>query len=214
MRDAQLNAQRAKVDRAAALRKLRRDQVDGLVVRARSPGVLQERLVKVGQQVGPGDLLAKVVDPTRLQAELRIPEARAREIALGQQARVDLRIAEVTGQVRRVDPAVQDGNVMVVIGFPTPLPEGARPDLSVDGNIVLQQLQNVLYLRLPAGARPNSRVSLFRLVRGSRRAERVQVELGEGSMSLVEARSTLQAGDQVVVSDTSEWASNDAFELK
>lgn len=205
---AQLEAMQAQVEQRRALHGLRRAQVEGLKVRPGIRGVLQRVPVEVGQQVLPGANLAQVADPTRLKAELRIPATQARDIQLDQVASIDTRNGVIPGHVIRIDPAVQDGTVLVDVALDAALPRGARPDLNIDGTVELERLQNVLHVGRPAFGQEDSRVTLFKLAEGGREASRVQVVLGKSSVSTIEIREGLQEGDQVILSDMSNW---DAF---
>lgn len=210
---AQLAAQRAHVEQRRALYELRRHQVDALRVRPGMSGMLQRVPVEVGQQVAPGTNLAQVADPTDLKAELRIPATQARDILLGQKVDVDTHNGIIPGHVIRIDPAVQDGTVTVDAGLDAPLPKGARPDLNVDGTVQLERLDNVLYVGRPAFGQENSTVGLFKLVDGGKAAVRTQVQLGRSSVNLVEIKGGLQEGDQVILSDMSNWDAYDRVRL-
>ncbi|MFL6196416.1 MAG: efflux RND transporter periplasmic adaptor subunit [Thermoanaerobaculia bacterium] len=199
---AQLAAQRARVEQMQALYDLRRRQVESLTVRARIPGVLQELPVQVGQSVTPGTVLARVARPERLKAELHIPEGQAKDVVVGMTAQIDTRPTIVTGRVVRVAPSSQEGTVTVDVAFEGPLPKGARPNLSVDGTVELQKLENVLYVGRPSYGQPNSKIELFKMI-SEDKAVRVPVELGQMSSSTVEILKGLQAGDKVILSDTS-----------
>lgn len=206
---AQLLAQQARIDQLRALYSLRRQQVDELRVRAGMNGVLEQVPVEVGQQVAPGTNLARVSDPSRLKAELRIAETQARDLAIGQVAQVDTRNGIITGKVVRIDPAAQNGTVTVDVRLEGALPAGARPDLSVDGTIELERLDNVLYVGRPAFGQEHSTVGLFKLDQVSGEASRAQVQLGRSSVNTIEVLSGLAENDQVVLSDMSAW---DQFE--
>jgi HlyD family secretion protein len=207
--ESQLAVQQAQIEQARALARLRRIQRKALVVRAGIDGVVQQIPVDVGQRVAPGTNLARVARPDRLKAVIRIPETQARDLQVGQAALIDTRSGQVAGRVTRLDPAVQGGTVAVDVIPDGPLPSGARPDLSIDATIDLERLENVLYVGRPSQVQPNSLASLFRLSPGNREARRVQVRLGRVSANAVEVTGGLEAGDQVVLSDTSAW---DAFE--
>jgi HlyD family secretion protein len=200
---AQLAAQRARVDQMRAMYELRRRQVASLTVRAGIAGVLQELPVQVGQRVAPGAVLARVARPEKLKAELRIPEVLAKDVQVGMPAKIDLRPAIVMGRVTRVAPSVQEGSVTVDVALEGPLPRGARPDLSIDGTIEIERLANVLYVGRPAVGQPNQKVELFKLVEGGKEAVRVPVQLGRSSVNTIEIVSGLNAGDKVILSDTS-----------
>lgn len=204
----QLAVQEAEVSRLRTLYELRRSQLEALKVRAGASGVLQQVPVEVGARVTPGTNLARVADPGRLKAELRIAETQARDIALGQVAAVDTRNGVVAGRVSRIDPAATAGTVLVDIELEGELPRGARPDLTVDGTIELERLDNVIYVGRPAFGQEQSTVGLFKLD-GAGGATRVAVRLGRSSVNTIEVIEGLQPGDQVVLSDMSAW---DAFD--
>lgn len=201
----QLEAQRSRLRQFTSQAELRRRQVEKLQVRAGIDGVLQWIPVEVGQRVTPGAALARVADPTRLKAELRIPETQAKDVTIGQKAAIDTRNGVVDGRVVRVDPAVQNGTVTVDVALLGELPKGARPDLSVDGTIEIERLDDVLYVGRPAYGQSHQTVSLFRLDPDGGVARRVQVELGRSSVSIIEVVSGLEEGDRVILSDTSNW---------
>jgi HlyD family secretion protein len=200
---AQLAAQRARVEQMRDLYALRQHQVESLKVRAGIPGVLQELPAQVGQRVTAGTVLARVARPERLKAELHIPEVQAKDVKVGLAASIDTRNGIVPGHVMRVAPSSTDGTVTVDVAFDGKLPEGARPNLSVDGTIEIERLDNVLYVGRPSFGQPNSKVELFKLTDGGKDAVRVPVELGRMSVSTVEIVKGLQTGDQVILSDTS-----------
>ncbi len=205
---AQLQSSQALVDQRRSNLNLRRQQVDQLRVRAGMTGVLEQVPVEVGQQVQPGTNLVRVADPTRLKAELRIAETQARDLAIGQIASVDTRNGVIAGKVIRIDPAAVNGTVTVDVALEGALPRGARPDLSVDGTIELERLENVLFVGRPAFGQEQSTVGLFRLDETGE-ASRSQVQLGRSSVNTIEVLGGLKEGDQVVLSDMSAW---DQFE--
>jgi HlyD family secretion protein len=211
---AQLQAQQARIDQARALYGLRQQNVDRLRVRAGMHGVLEQVPVEVGQQVQPGANLARVADPTRLKAELRIAETQARDLAIGQRADVDTRSGIIPGRVIRIDPSAQNGTVTADVALEGELPRGARPDLSVDGTIELERLDNVLYVGRPAFGQEQSTVGLFRLDPATGEATRVQVKLGRSSVNTIEVLAGLAEGDQVVLSDMSAWDQFDRVRLR
>ena len=211
--EAQLAAQQAKVDQLRALARLKKSQVDALRVRPGLEGVLQQLPVQVGQRVAPGATLAKVADPRRLKAELKIAETQAKDIQIGQPAVIDTRNGVVAGHVARIDPAVQNGTVTVDVAFDAALPKGSRPDLSVDGTIELERLTDVLHVGRPAFGQEQSSVGIFRLQPGGREAERVKVRLGRSSVNMIEIVDGLKEGDQVILSDTSAWDAFDRLRL-
>jgi HlyD family secretion protein len=201
--DAQLAAQRARVDQFRGTYELKRRQVESLKVRARINGVLQELPVQVGQRVTPGTVLAKVARPETLKAELKVPEVQAKDVLPGQRASIDTRNGIIAGHVLRVAPSAVDGTVIVDVALDGALPQGARPDISVDGTIEIERLPNVLYVGRPAFGSANSKIEMFKLVENGKRAERVPVELGRVSVNTVEIVKGLQVGDKVILSDTS-----------
>jgi len=210
---ARVDVQQSEVEQARAALRLRRQQVDDLHVRAGFDGVLQVVPVEVGQQVAPGANLARVADPSRLKAELKIPETQAKDIQPGQTASIDTRNGIVAGKVVRIDPSVQNGTVTVDVTMTDTLPKGARPDLSVDGTIELERLRDVLFVGRPAFGQEQSAVGLFKL-QPDGSASRVQVKLGATSVNVVEIRSGLSAGDQVILSDMSNWDAFDRIRLQ
>ena len=197
----QLAVKEAEVDRMRAQAKLRRDEADALQVRAGMPGVLQVLPVEVGAQVQPGANLARVADPTRLKAEVRIAETQAKDIQIGQAASIDTRNGIVSGQVSRIDPSVQNGTVTVDVSLEGELPKGARPDLSVDGTIELEHLDDVIYVGRPAFGQERSTVGIFKLDADGIYATRTQVQLGRSSVNTIEIVSGLRPGDRVILSD-------------
>jgi HlyD family secretion protein len=210
---AQVAAQQARISQLQALLKLKREQVATLSVRAGTDGVLQEKLVEVGQQIQPGTNLARVVEPQHLKAQLKIAETQAKDITIGQRAEVDTRNGVIPGHVSRIDPSAQNGTVTVDVALDGPLPQGARPDLSVDGTVELERLDNVLYVGRPAFGQAGSTVGMFKLDPTGREAMRVQVKLGRSSVNTVEIVEGLQEGDTVILSDTSQWDAFDRIRL-
>ena len=209
-----LAAKQAEVEQHRALYRLRADQLDALAVRAGIAGVVQEVPVEIGQQVATGTMLAKVAEPTRLQAELRVPATRARDVRPGQTVSVDTRNGIVDGTVTRVDPSVHEGSVMVEVGLAGPLPEGARPDMAVDGAIQIELLTNVLYIGRPVQAQENATIGLYRLEADGEHARRASVRLGSSSVDTIEIVEGLAQGDRVILSDTSRWDDNERIRLR
>ncbi|MCC7126188.1 MAG: HlyD family efflux transporter periplasmic adaptor subunit [Acidobacteria bacterium] len=210
---AQLKAQQARIGQLTSLVALRQDNVDRLRVRAGMNGVLEQVPVEVGQQVAPGTNLARVADPTRLKAELRIAETQARDLTIGQMAEVDTRNGKIPGKVIRIDPSAQNGTVTVDVSLEGELPRGARPDLSVDGTVELDRLENVLYVGRPAFGQEQSTVGLFTCTEDGREAVRAQVQLGRASVNTIEVLSGLKESDSVVLSDMSAWDQFDRIRL-
>jgi len=209
----QLASKQAAVDQANQLAKLKLDQVEALHVKAGMAGVLQQLPVQIGQRLKVGDNLARVADPSKLKAQVKIAETQAKDIQPNQQAVIDTRNGVVKGHVKRVDPAVEQGTVTVDVAFDEELPKGARPDLSVDGTIELERLDNVVYVGRPAFGQENNTVGMFKLVAGSNEAVRTPVKLGKSSVNTIEIISGLNPGDQVILSDTSAWDSHERIRL-
>jgi HlyD family secretion protein len=209
----QLAVKEAEVDRIRAQAKLRRDEADALNVRAGMPGVLQVLPVEVGAQVQPGANIARVADPARLTAEVRIPETQAKDIQIGQNASIDTRNGIVAGRVSRVDPSVQNGTVTVDVSLTGELPKGARPDLSVDGTIELERLDDVIYVGRPAFGQERSTVNIFKLDADQVYAARTPVQLGRSSVNTIEIVSGLQPGDRVILSDMTPYDANERIRL-
>jgi HlyD family secretion protein len=209
---AQLASQSAAVEQVRAIEKLQRDRTDSLRVRAGIDGVLQQVAVEVGQQVTPGTILAKVVQPAKLKAQLRIAETQARDVQPGLPAVIDTRNGKVPGTVSRVDPAAQGGTVTVDVAIEGELPRGARPDMTVDGTIELERLDDVLFVGRPVHAAEDATIGLFR-VGADGVARRVQVGIGRTSVSTIEVRSGLEEGDRVILSDMSAWDEYERLQL-
>lgn len=211
---AQLAAQEAKVEQQQALYNLKRSQYEALHLRAGIEGVLQLVPVEEGQQVTPGTNLARVANPRKLKAEIKIAETQAKDVLIGQKASIDTRNGVVPGRVSRIDPSVQNGTVTVDVAITGPLPEGARADLSVDGTIEIENLNNVLYVGRPVNGQSGSTIGLFKLVSDGSEAERVNVKLGKTSVNTVEVLQGLQVGDKVILSDMSQWDKFDRVRLR
>ena len=210
----QMAEQQAKVDQMRALAGLKQKQLNDLKVRAGIDGVLVDLPLQVGQHVLPGAMLAKVVEPNHLMAELKIAETQARDVQIGEPASVDTHNGIIPGTVLRVDPAVQNGTVTVDVKLTGELPKGARPDLSVDGTVDLERLDNVLYVGRPAFGQENSTISLFRLDPNNSGAVRTPVKVGRASVNSIQIIEGLHEGDTVVLSDMSRWDSTDRIRLE
>jgi HlyD family secretion protein len=210
---AQLRAQAARVGQLRSMYELRRRQVDNLTVRAGIPGVLQDLPVQIGQRMAPGSTLARVARPEKLKAELRIPEVQAKDVTAGMTASIDTRNGIVPGRVIRVAPSVTEGSVTVDVALEGPLPRGARPDLSVDGNIMIERLPRTLFVGRPAYGSQEQKIEMFKLVEGGKEAVRVQVQVGRSSISYFEIKSGLQPGDEVILSDISQYDGHDRIRL-
>ncbi len=200
---AQLAAKDLGLQQAKSLLQLRRDQLAALKVRAGVAGVLQQVLVQSGQQVGTGTDLAIVVQPKKLKAELKVPETQAKDVQIGQLASIDTRNGIIQGKVSRIDPSVREGSVVVDVRLEGALPAGARPDLSVDGTIQIERLDNVVYVGKPANAAEGGATELFKLSADGNEATRVKVKLGRSSVNVIEVLEGLQVGDRVILSDMS-----------
>jgi HlyD family secretion protein len=209
----QLAVKEAEVDRLRAQAKLRRDEADALSVRAGMPGVLQVLPVEVGAQVQPGANLARVADPAKLKAEVRIAETQAKDIQIGQIASIDTRNGIVAGHVSRIDPSVQNGTVTVDVSLEGELPKGARPDLSVDGTIELERLDDVIYVGRPAFGQERSTVQIFKLDADGVYALRTPVQLGRSSVNTIEIVNGLRPGDRVILSDMTPQDANERIRL-
>jgi HlyD family secretion protein len=209
-----LAAQQARVEQQKALYNLRRSQLEALHVRAGINGVLQLVPVEVGQRVTPGANVARVADPKKLKAEIKIAETQAKDVAIGQKAAIDTRNGIVAGRVSRIDPSVQNGTVTVDVAIDGPLPQGARPDLSVDGTVELENLKDVLYVGRPVHGQADSTIGLFKIVNDGSEAVRVNVKLGRSSVTTIEVLQGLQVGDKVILSDMSAVDNFDRIRLK
>jgi HlyD family secretion protein len=212
--ETQLAVQQATIDQKKAMAQLKHRQKDALRVRAGISGVLQEVPVQVGQRLAQGTILAKVVQPEHLQAELKIPETQAKDIVIGQKAEIDTHNGVIDGTVSRIDPAVQAGTVTVDVKLDGPPPKGSRPDLSVDGTITQEKLENVLYVGRPAFGQEKSTVGMFKIDPDGKTATRVPVELGRSSVNTIEIVRGLKEGDQVILSDMSRWDNQDRIRLE
>ena len=212
--ETQLAQQQARVDQARTLAALKQKQLDALRVRAGISGVLVDLPMQVGQHVQPGAMLAKVVQPDHLMAALKIAETQARDVQFGEPAAIDTHNGIISGTVMRVDPAVQNGTVTVDVKLTGELPKGARPDLSVDGTIDLERLDNVLYVGRPAFGQENSTISLFKLDADGKEAARVPVKVGRESVNSIQIFEGLHEGDTVILSDMSRWDKTDRIRLE
>jgi len=210
----QMAVQQAKVDQMRTLAQLKQKQLDALKVRAGIDGVLVDLPLQVGQHVLPGTMLAKVVEPDHLMATLKVAETQARDVQIGEPSSVDTHNGVIAGTVMRVDPAVQNGTVTVDVKLAGELPKGARPDLSVDGTIDLERLDNVLYVGRPAFGQENSTITLFRLGADGQGALRVPVKVGRASVNSIQIMEGLREGDTVILSDMSRWDNTDRIRLE
>ena len=215
--DEQIAAQQSQVERLREVVDFRRRRLESMRVRAGAGGVLRDLgtpQLEEGQWVLAGMRLATVVQPGRLKAELRIPETQARDVVIGQQALIDTRTDTIQGHVSRVDPASQSGTVTVDVVLEGELPRGARPDLSVDGTVEIERLDDVLYMGRPAYGQSNSMVGIFKLDPDGNTARRVNVRLGRASVNQIEIVDGLAKGDVVVLSDMSRWDAVDRVRIR
>lgn len=212
--DTQLSAQKAQVDQAKARFDLLQDQFDGLTVVAGVAGVLQKQTVEEGMQVTIGQNLSQVADPKNLKAVVRIAEINAKDLMIGLTSVIDTRNGKVRGKIARVDPNVENGTVAVDIRFIDPLPDGARPDLTVEGVVEFERLPNVIKVKRPASSRPESQMTIFKIIDDSGTALRVPISYGKASVSQIEVVEGLAAGDRVILSDMSEWDEHDRIRIQ
>jgi HlyD family secretion protein len=216
---AQLAAQQAKVEQFRAQLQLKRRQVEALKIRAGIDGVLQKlgdataATFQEGQQLAPGANVARVANPAKLKAEIKISETQAKDIAFDQKAYVDTRNGVIPGHVVRIDPSAQNGTRTVDVALDGPLPKGAVPDLSVDGTIELERLEEVMYVGRLVQGQPDSTVGIFKVVNGGKEAVRVSVKLGHSSVSTIEIVEGLQVGDKVILSDMSAYDAHSRVRL-
>ncbi|WP_263385354.1 efflux RND transporter periplasmic adaptor subunit [Granulicella arctica] len=210
----QMAVQQTKVDQAKALLGLKQKQLDALSVRAGISGTLVDLPLQVGEHVAPGTTLAKVVQTDQLKASLKIAETQARDIQIGQPAEIDTHNGVIDGKVTRIDPAVVAGTVTVDVELAGALPQGARPDLSVDGTIDLDRMADVVFVGRPAFGNENSTINLFKLAADGKTAVRVPVKVGRASVNSIQVLEGLQAGDMVILSDMSRWDSTDKIRLE
>ncbi|MGB7284185.1 MAG: HlyD family efflux transporter periplasmic adaptor subunit [Candidatus Acidiferrum sp.] len=213
---AKLAAQQAKIDQMKALYELKKSQLDALHVRAGIDGVLQLEPVEIGQNVTPGTNLARVADPKKLKAEIKIAETQAKDVLIGQKASIDTRNGIADGHVSRIDPSVINGTVTVDVMMDQPFPpgSGARPDLSVDGTITIENLKDVLFVGRPVHGESDSTIGLFKIIDDGSEAVRVNVKLGRSSVNTIEILDGLKVGDKVILSDMSAWDNFDRIRLK
>jgi HlyD family secretion protein len=210
---AQMDAQKVQIEKLQAAYKLKKEQVDELTIRSPANGTLTQlgttaMPLEVGMRVAPGTILAKIAQPNKLKATLKIPETQVKDVAIGQVASIDTRNGIIPGHVSRIDPAAVNGTVDVDVTLEGQLPQGARPDLSVDGTITLERLSDVVYVGRPVVGQPGAKITLFKLDGEGKEAQRVPVSLGRSSVNNIEVVDGLKVGDQVILSDMS---SQDAY---
>jgi HlyD family secretion protein len=210
---AQLAVQKVKLDQLRAVYDLKKSQLEQLKVQAGIPGVLQQLAVEVGQRIGPGTNLARVSNPRKLKAELKIAETQAKDVQVGQPAAIDTRNGVIQGRVSRKDPSAQGGTVTVDVALIGDLPTGAVPDLTVDGVVELERLEDIVFVSRPVQGQPDGLITLFKLVEGGREAIRVPVKLGRASVKTIEILDGLKPGDRVILSDMSQQDGVDRIRL-
>lgn len=222
--EAQLAAQRVKIEQLKSMLALRRQQVEQLRVHAGVAGMLQQLgnattaagnapPLEPGQNVTAGSILAKVAQQDKLKAQIKITETEAKDIAIGQPASIDTRNGVIPGRVTRIDPAAVNGTVLVDVGLVGTLPAGARPDLSVDGTVDIERLNDVVYVGRPTVGQPHSTATLFRYDADGKTATRVTVKLGRASVNTIEVLEGLKVGDKVILSDMSAQDSHERIRL-
>lgn len=212
----QVDAQIDQINRLQEMVRFNEDRLNSMQVDVPVAGVLAPLDIPLqeGQWVQSGQQLSRVVVPGRLKAEIRIPQTQAQDVVVGQQALIDTRTDTIMGQVTRIDPAVRNGTVTIDVTLPDNLPPSARPDLSVDGNVIIERLDDVIYVGRPTFGQANSQVSIFKLVEGGAFAERITIRLGASSVNEMEVRDGLQPGDIVILSDMSQWDGFDRVKLR
>src|SRR6201996_6793482 len=210
---AQIDAQEVVVQSSQAAYDLKKNQVDQLTIRAGIDGVLQEVDVEVGQRVTAGTILAKVADPTKLKAVLQIAETQMKDVRIGLDATIDTRNGLIPGRVIRIDPAAQNGTVGVDIALLGQMPQGSRPELSVDGTIEIMHLADVVYVDRPVSGEPGATIGLFKIDPDGKGATRVNVKLGRASVNTIEVLGGLNVGDRVILSDMSQYDSYQRIRL-
>lgn len=211
---AQLAVQQTTIEKMRATYHLRKSEVEALKVRAGTVGVLREIPVEVGQRVAAGMSLAKIVQPTRLKAELKIAETQAKDVLIGQPAEIDTRNGIIKARVSRIDPAAINGTVTVDCQLLEALPKGARPDLSVEGTVELERLRDVMFVERPVFGQERATVTLFKLEPGGRFANQAKVKFGRTSVAVIEVVEGLRVGDQIILSDMSQWDNHERIELQ
>jgi HlyD family secretion protein len=213
---AQLVLEDATLARARSQYNLRKEDYESLKIRAGTKGVLApiEVPIELGQQIGAGQIVARITDPNKLMARLQIPQGQARDVRIGLPAEIDTYNGVVSGRVSRIEPTVMEGNVTVDVSLDGELPKGSRPDLSVVGTVEIEQLLDILYVGRPVLASADSRVELFKLIENGRFAVRVPVQFGKTSVSTIELLDGLVVGDQIILSDVSQWDTVDKIRLK
>jgi multidrug resistance efflux pump len=212
---AQMANLEAEVTQAESQYALRKSQQEALSVKAGVAGVLApiQNRVELGQQVGAGQILARITSPDQLKAQLQIPQGQARDITVGMPAEIDTYNGIITGRVTRIEPTVMEGNVLVDVKLQGVLPKGARPDLSVVGTIQIAHLENILYVGRPVTASSESRCELFKVTSDGKHAVRVPVDFGRTSVSTIEVINGLNLGDEIILSDVSQFDDVDKIRM-
>ena len=210
---AQIEAARVSVESSRAAYEEKKKQVEQLTIRSPSDGQLQEVDVEVGQRVPTGTILAKVADPKKLKAVLQIAETQMKDVRIGLDATIDTRNGLIPGRVIRIDPAALNGTVGVDVALLGPMPEGARPELSVDGTIQIERLRDVVYVDRPVSGEPDTTIGLFKIEPDGKGADRVNVKLGRASVNTIEVKDGLKVGDRVILSDMSQYDSYQRIRL-
>ncbi|MBV9406012.1 MAG: HlyD family efflux transporter periplasmic adaptor subunit, partial [Acidobacteriaceae bacterium] len=210
---AQIEAQEVAVSSSRAAYEEKKKQVEQLTIRSPIYGQLQEVDVEVGQRVPTGTILAKVADPTKLKAVLQIAETQMKDVRIGLDASIDTRNGLIPGRVIRIDPAAQNGTVGVDVALLGPMPEGARPELSVDGTIEIERLRDVVFVDRPVSGEPDTTIGLFKMDPDGKGATRVNVKLGRASVNTIEVKDGLKVGDRVILSDMSQYDSYQRIRL-
>lgn len=213
---AEMVLEEASLERARSLYNLKEEDYKSLKIRAGAAGVLApiQVPIELGQQIGTGQMVARITNPKRLMARLQIPQGQARDVKIGLPAEIDTYNGVISGRVSRIEPTVMEGNVTVDISLDGKLPKGARPDLSVVGTIEIEQLIDILYVGRPVLASAGSKVELFKLIEDGRFAARVPVQFGKTSVSTIEVLDGLVVGDEIILSDVSQWDTADKIRLK
>jgi HlyD family secretion protein len=202
-----LATQRAEVERRRTLAQLKQHDLESMTVRAGMTGVLQEIVVEVGQRMPRNANLARVVDPSRLKAVIRVPEAQTHDLGLDLPALIDTHSGIIPGRVSRIAPSAQNGTVTIDVALEGLLPPGARPDMTVDGSVELERLRNIRHMGRPSSGQAEGTVNVFKLSPDGAEARRITVKLGRATANEVEVLDgDLRPGERVVLSDTSSWA--------
>jgi multidrug efflux pump subunit AcrA (membrane-fusion protein) len=212
--DVQLSVKKSSVTQLARALDRARNQAADLKIVAGISGIVQAINVEVGQQLQPGSPIGRIAQQDQLYAELKVPARDATQVQVGQKAVVDTRNGILNGVVTRVDPGVTDGTVVVDVGLEGALPEGARPQLQVEGTIYVSQLPNVLFVGKPAYVKSDAAIAVYKLDPAGRYASRVNIKAGKVSLNYLQVLQGLQAGDRIITSDAGEWQDQERILLK